>query len=146
MKNMKPTGTALLSRWGRCLLGSCLLVALASTQPSLPSKGDEPIGAGMVALLASPHTYEGKRVRTIGFLDIEFEGNALYLHEEDYRYSIYGNALRFHVSRSQEQRFKSLSLHYVLVEGTVYATEGQMYAGYIEDVSRLEAWPVYGRR
>ncbi len=35
----------------------------------------------------------GIKVRVIGFVRIDFEGNAVYLHEEDDKYAISDNAL-----------------------------------------------------
>jgi hypothetical protein len=37
--------------------------------------------------------FDGKLVRVIGFLRLEFEGNVLYLHREDYIHSILGNGV-----------------------------------------------------
>lgn len=75
----------------------------------------------MVALIAAPESYEGKFVRTHGFLCIEFEGDALYLHEEDYRHGFTKNSFALRLSKLQREQFKGLSLKYALIEGTVYA-------------------------
>jgi len=100
----------------------------------------------MVSLLGSQGKYNGKRIRTEGFLLLEFEGNALYLHEEDYRYALHGNAYYLDLTKAQEQQFRSLNLKYVLLEGTVFSQDGGMYAGSITGVTRLQAWPPNGRR
>jgi hypothetical protein len=39
----------------------------------------------MIQLIANPQAWDGKHVRVIGFLRLEFEGDALYLHREDLR-------------------------------------------------------------
>ena len=77
----------------------------------------------MVALIAAPNSYEGKFIRTHGFLCLEFEGDAVYLREEDYRHGLTKNSFALRLSKQQEQ-FKSLSLKYVLIEGTEYAKGG----------------------
>jgi hypothetical protein len=104
----------------------------------------------MIALLASPQLYNGKFIRTTGVLCIEFEGNALYLHEEDYRFSMTKNAVKLDLSKEQEERFKPLSLKHVLIEGMVevdkHSVETGMYTGSLKNVTRLEAWPPTGRR
>jgi hypothetical protein len=114
-------------------------------QKTEAGSGDrEPTEIGMVALLASPERYDGKFIRTIGFMCIEFEGNALYLHEEDFRHGIRKNSLALHLSESQRKQFKGLSLKYVLIEGKVAASaveRADMWAGGIENVTRLEVWP-----
>jgi hypothetical protein len=91
-------------------------MAGSSQQGEPPNKG-EPINISMVALLSSPERYDGKLVRTIGFLHLEFEGNALYLHEEDYLHRITKNALELSLSKEQEERYKRLSTKYVVIDG-----------------------------
>jgi hypothetical protein len=104
----------------------------------------DPINIGMVALLAAPQKYDGKLIRTVGFACLEFEGNALYLHEEDYRQRNTKNAVKLLLSKHQEEQFKSLSLRHVLIEGTVSADkwglEKGMYSGSIGNITRLEYW------
>ncbi len=104
----------------------------------------KPIEVGMVALLAAPERYQGKFIRTHGFLCIEFEGDAIYLHEEDYQHRLTKNSFRLRLSEPQRKQFKSLSLKYVLIEGTVYANgleAEDMWAGAIGNITRLEVWP-----
>jgi hypothetical protein len=116
--------------------------AQRATQNS--SNTSEPMEVSMVALLASPQKYNGKSIRTRGFMCLEFEGNALYLHEEDYRYGLRKNAVQLILTKAQEEQFKSLSLKHVLVEGTLSAenwgVERGMYNGSIGNITRLEYW------
>lgn len=104
----------------------------------------EPIDVGMVALLASPQKYDGKLIRTIGFMCIEFENDALYLHEEDYRYGENKNSFSLRLSDSQRKQFKALSLNRVVIEATVYANglEATEWAGALGNIKRLELWRV----
>ena len=108
-------------------------------------KALEPVDVGMVALVAVPERYDGKFVRTHGFLSIEFEGDALYLHEEDYRHGLTKNSLALRLSKSQRQQFKSLSLKYVVIEGTVDARgleQTDKWSGALGKITRLEIWPM----
>ncbi len=76
---------------------------------------------------------------------IEFEGNALYLHEEDYRRGLTKNSFALRLSESQLKEVKGLSLKYVVLEGKVYADgleASDIWGGAIGSVTRLEAWPV----
>ncbi|HUJ30986.1 MAG TPA: hypothetical protein VLY23_06870 [Candidatus Acidoferrum sp.] len=100
----------------------------------------------MASLLGDPERYNGKFVRTVGFLCVEFEGNAVYLHEEDYAHGLTGNAFRLGLSQSQAKQFKGLTLKYALIEGTVSAhppDQTHTWAGDIESVRHVEAWPAY---
>ncbi|RZA00012.1 MAG: hypothetical protein EOP47_15240 [Sphingobacteriaceae bacterium] len=42
----------------------------------------------IIKLIADPEKYDKLRVRIVGYLNLEFEGNGLYLHKEDYDRSI----------------------------------------------------------
>ncbi len=127
-----------------------LLLAFKGAPAGRSGSSTEPSAVSMIALLASPQDYNGRSIRTTGFLCIEFEGNALYLHEEDYRYSMTKNALKLDLSREQEEHFKDLSLKHVLIEGTVEANrqsvERGMFTGSLKNITRLETWPPIGRR
>ena len=118
-----------------------MLLPVGSAQSSHASSDrPKPIDVGMVALLAEPQRYDGKFIRTIGFACIEFEGDALYLHVEDYRYQNDGNALALRLAEAQRKQFKSLSLRHVLVEGTMYANGPEVpdYAGAIGNITRFD--------
>jgi hypothetical protein len=128
------------------------LVLLALSGNVYPSRSQaqknpdnsDPIEVGMVTLLGSPLKYDGKFIRTIGFMCLELEGNALYLHEEDYRYRNTKNSVELHLSKAQEGQFKSISLKYVLIEGRVSASQWDLdtgvYSGAIGNITRLELW------
>jgi hypothetical protein len=97
----------------------------------------------LINLIATPELFDGKKVRVIGFLHLEFEGNCLYLHEEDYNNSIQKNALRLNLGYDQYKQWKILSNHYVALEGAFDQDEqGSMgfYSGSVVNVTRLEGW------
>jgi hypothetical protein len=104
----------------------------------------QPLNVSLISLIAAPERYDGKLVRAQGFLSIEFESPGLYLHEEDYRRGLLANAFALDLSRSQKEQFKSLSLKYVLIEGTVRANgpgrELVGWGGDMNNITRLEVW------
>ena len=51
-----------------------------------PDSGVEDVS--MIQLIANPQVYDNKRVRITGFLHLEFEGDAIYLHREDFSYAL----------------------------------------------------------
>lgn len=51
------------------------------------------MNVSIVQLIANPKRFDGKKVRPQGFLRLTFEGNAIYLHREDYVWCIFTNAL-----------------------------------------------------
>ena len=99
-------------------LGSTLLLSalcLGSARPPAPRPGAQPspLNVSMVQLIANPKAFHGKWVRVIGFCHLEFEGNALYLHRDDYERAISRNGVWLNAPEGKE----GLSNQYVLVEG-----------------------------
>jgi hypothetical protein len=105
----------------------------------------EPIDVSMVQLIATPERFDGKPIRVIGFLHLEFEGNALYLHETDFCHSISANAIWVGVGWPPDDKYVARSNSYVLLEGVFDArSKGHMsmFAGSVRNVTRLEGWNV----
>src|SRR5476651_1122654 len=71
----------------------------------------------LISLIATPDKYEGRSIRVIGYLHLEFEGNVLYLHKDDYNNAIDKNAIWVEVKRSAMDSLKKYSDHYVIMEG-----------------------------
>ncbi len=131
----------------KCLVVLVLLTTLLVTPTANPQQPAhkpvvQAIDIGMVALLASPEKYQGEVIRTIGFLCIEFEGDALYLHEEDYRYGLRGDSFALRLADSQRTRLKPESLGYVIIEATVEAHPPEGFGGVLGNITRSDAWPV----
>jgi hypothetical protein len=110
-----------------------------------PATADRALDVSMVQLIATPDKYQGKRVQLVAFLHLEFEGNAIYLHKEDYDKSIHKNGLWIRLP-DQKPSLSALSDNYVLVEGVFDANDTGhlgMWSGTISNVSRLELWNVH---
>jgi hypothetical protein len=123
----------------------CALTAAASfvtTKTIAATDGDsqEPQRVSIVALIASPRQYNGIRVHVTGYLDLSYESNALYFHEEDCRYGMTKNAIKVTLRTGQEEQFKVFSRKYVIIEGTFAADDYQsgMFSGHIVDVTRMQ--------
>ena len=110
-------------------------------------------GPALVELIARPELYDGKRVRVIGFVNFEFEGNGLYVSREDFQRSISRNGVwvdppvRFKSDSAPSQVYPNQ--HYVLLEGTFNARHTGhmgMWSGAIERVTRLDSWGEPARR
>jgi hypothetical protein len=98
----------------------------------------------VLQLIANPQPYDGKRVRFIGFLRLEFEGDAIYLHREDYEHQISRNALWINVPHDMtKQEQQAVNMHYVICSGVFEASKHGhmgMFTGEITDVTRLQSW------
>jgi hypothetical protein len=97
----------------------------------------------ILQLIANPQPYDGKRVRFIGFLRLEFEGDAIYLHREDYQHQISRNALWINLPPDvTKQEQQAVSMHYVICSGVFEASKHghmEMFSGEITEITRLQS-------
>jgi len=100
------------------LLVACGLMLVAGL-PVL-AQDDEPHARpeSLVALIVQAGNNKAEKVQVAGFLVLAFEGEALYLHEEDYREGLTRNAIRIDLSPQQMLQYKGLSETYVWVEAS----------------------------
>lgn len=70
----------------------------------------------LIQLIANTEKYNEKDIRVIGFLHLEFEGDALYSHRDDYEYSIHKNSVSINLGESQIHSWRKLSGGYVIVQ------------------------------
>jgi hypothetical protein len=93
----------------------------------------------IIRLIASPEQYHGKRVNLVGFLRLEFEGDAIYLHREDYLNVLMSNAVGLIVP--DPKIFSKHDRQYVVVEGTSEKCDDARltcrFSGHIKDIVRL---------
>jgi hypothetical protein len=113
--------------------------AFAQGNPSVTAER-----VSMIQLIATPERFNNKQVNVVGFLNLEFEGDALWTSKADFEAVIPGNAILFEVPKklSAEQR-KQLSGHFVIVVGKFKALgSGQkaIFAGVLTDVVRVDLW------
>jgi len=99
----------------------------------------------LIELIANPKAYDGKRVRLIGFVRLEFEGNAIYVSKESYEAGIIKNALWLDPPKSSPLARKGAvwGPQYAIVEGRFDARSlGHMrlFSGAIRDTTRLDSW------
>ena len=100
-----------LVRSMRAVVLAALLACALSALPSRATAGEMPQDVSILQLLATPEKFDGKLVRVIGFLCLAFEGDAVYLHREDFDHGLTQNALWVDVP---EKRDESLSRQDVL--------------------------------
>jgi len=96
--------------------------------------------ASIIDLIANPDLFDGKRIRTFGYIHFEFEGNGIYLHHEDYARSLYANGLW--VNLAQNVSRAECQDRYALVEGTFRARDRGhlgLWSGAIGEITRCMA-------
>ncbi len=97
----------------------------------------------VIELLARPELYTGKPIRTVGFLSLEFEGQALYHSREDFDHLAYFTGVWVEVPDSFLVKKDSIDQAYVILEGRFRAGRaGHMggFRGLIDSVTRLDRW------
>jgi len=99
----------------------------------------------LVKLIANPEKYDGKRIQVIGYLHLEFEGNAIYLHEEDFKHAISENSfwVDFSDKLTKKQDPKKFNDKYVIIIGTFKANDKGhmgMFGGTLDNIVRLDLW------
>ena len=125
------------------LLRLSLALVIVSSALGAGTPRNEAEDVSIMRLIAAPERFAGKLVCVIGFLNIAFEGNAIYLHEEDFRRSLYMNSLFVHADDTMMTQLKKLSGHYVLIQGIFDPSQkGHMglSSGGITKISRADAW------
>jgi hypothetical protein len=116
----------------RTLLISVFFAALAT---GFIAEASESVS--MIQLIANPAQYHGKKVIVSGFLNIEFEGTAIYLHRDDYAFSQYRNGLWCTMN---ETLYRKYNRRYVIMEG-VFNRDMRghlgLWSGSIEKIERV---------
>jgi hypothetical protein len=108
-KNMKKTINALAA----CVLMFAMGQAVLA-QDDAPHARPE----SLVTLIAQPGSNKAQKVQVAGYLILVFEGNALYLHMEDYKEGLTRNAVRVSLSPEQTKQYQGLSGSYVWIEAS----------------------------
>ena len=79
----------------------------------------------------------------IGFVHLEFEGNAIYLHREDFQYSLYQNSIWLSIPSDSRKQFLNVNNTYAFVEGTFnteYRGHMNLFSGSIENITTFKVW------
>ena len=125
---------------------ACFLLLLGS---AFWSNGQDPHAQipeeiSLLQLIATPERYDGKLVAVKGFLHLEFEGDILYLHREDWEQRISKNGIWVGGNPMLKENSSTLDLHYVLVVGIFdSARKGHMSStsGSLTNIGRAFLWP-----
>lgn len=139
-----PRGVSIAMKAIAGLLIPCLLCGAAQPPPA-----DRPLAVSLIQLIANPGDYDGKVVRVIGYVRLEFEGNAVYLHEDDSKHAIHGNGLWLSVTDDIRTRSKEFDRKYVIIEGAFDAKmKGHkgLWSGSLREISRFDVWSERGGR
>jgi len=94
----------------------------------------------LIQLIANPEKYDGHMVLIEGYVNLEFEGNAVYLSKEDWKHRITKNALWIDIDNKNKD-YQKFNGRYCLIVGTFESkNKGHMnsFNGEIRDIVRFE--------
>jgi len=93
----------------------------------------------MVQLIANPAAYDGRLVRFHGYVNLEFEGNAVYLHRDDYEQAIFENGFSLgDVSACMKLDGTRFKQGYAVVVGRFSSSEhGHMVFGLVRSAKAV---------
>jgi hypothetical protein len=95
----------------------------------------------LIQLIAGPASFDSKQVVVTGYIMLEAENTAVYLHESDAAYGIFRNAVWLEVPLGGESHRVQFHRRYVRVEGTFSARRrGHLdaFSGSLQNVSRFD--------
>ena len=134
-------------------MNKCFVVFLFSTISFLSNgqnaaqKMKEALSSGdyrvsMITLIAAPEKYHDKGVHVIGYLNLEFEGNAIFLDELDFENSNTKNAIWLSFSRKADMKeIMKLNGKYVMIQGVFnkdYKGHMSLFAGSIDEIIQVD--------
>jgi hypothetical protein len=128
-----------------CSILTALLIlsGLAASQISKSGR-TIPEDVSIIQLIGSPDRFDGRIVRAVGFLHLQFEGNALYIHSEDFEHQIYKNAIWLSADPGLLEEAEKLNGQYVIVTGTFSASNRghrSMTSGALIGIREIDSWP-----
>lgn len=106
------------------------------------SQGSETEVVSLISVIANPERYEGRSLLLRGFLHIDYEGTALYLHHTDYQCGLTENAVAVTPRREMYAASDSYADRYVILCGVFRLHEKWgtgRYAGILEEISSISA-------
>lgn len=121
------------------VVGAFLLAAVTLTH-SANANGEFEY-CSLINLIATPESYDGKKVQVIGVAVVRFEGTAVFLARDDAERGVRKNAIWLELE--DLDKFKHLNGKYVVVQGTFVAAmkgHGGMYSGSLRNITRLDEW------
>ncbi len=91
----------------------------------------------IASILADPTRYEGRVVTLRGFVNLERDGDAIYMHVDDYRWGITANAIWLHMPQCANRAGEGVRQGYMTVVGNFTAKlhgSAENWVGEIDDI------------
>lgn len=109
-----------------------------------PAFCTEFLEVSLIRVISNPDLFDGKKIRVSGFLHLEYEGDALYVHRDDATYSLRKNGISINLDDQKMSKWARLNDHYVVVEGQFLSgSKGHMdlSSGVLQNITRVDERP-----
>ncbi len=103
----------------------------------------DPQDATLLQILARPRDFDRQLIRVVGYLHLERDGDAVYLHGDDFKHGVFGNGLALEITDDIFNRREQLTGKYVVIEGYFDAQDRgsfEVYSGTIKRIWRCDVW------
>lgn len=120
-----------------------LLLAFLLIGSSNDAGSQVPQNLSMIELIANPDKFDGRLISVTGYLRVQFEGDALYLHQEDYLHGLTKNSLWIERSDEVVEQLESLDSNYIVIAGLFNAKNRghmNMHSGSIRHIGKFGLW------
>ena len=111
-------------------------------------RNSDDYNVSVVRLIASPEKYDKKKIQVVGFLNLQFEGTAIYMNESDFKTGSQRNAFWVVFADSIESKIKKNNFYHrnrVLLEGTFDKNDlghGSLFGGTIRNITRIDTMKI----
>ena len=110
----------------------------------LSRNGERLKSVSMIELIANPEKFDGVRVIVSGFVHFEFEGNAIYLHEEYYHDNLWQNGIALGVTLQQRKQNLECASRYCYVIGTFHAIRPHYFSLWSGSLNNITVFHILG--
>ncbi len=118
-----------------------LMIVLLCLAFAAPLFANEPTSISIIELISNPEKHHGKFIRILGYVELEFEGTAIYLSKEGANKNLNKNGLWLTLSYFPD--YKDLDGKLCLIEGifnSKHKGHFGLWSGSVEDITRFELW------
>jgi hypothetical protein len=110
------------------ILNLLLFLNNANAQDSIkyserPNGHNSPYRISINEILANPDVYEGTHLQVVGYLNLDWEADAVYLNKNDFKSRRYSKGLWIHLNQFKFRGSNKLKGHYVVVDGVFDAND-----------------------
>ena len=128
----------------RAILFLALILAYSHGAFSEEPRPQDFANVSLIELIANPAKYDRKLVRVFGFIHLEFEGEAIYLHREDFEKRLFTNAVHVDIETCKARGGGKFNDGYAEVEGRFAASDpvGRFWSGTILEIRRCDELPI----